>query len=70
MKVMIFGATGMVGDGVLNECIADPQVRSVLAITRSPLEHSHPKVRAIRRSEFTHFDDRAAEFADVDACFF
>jgi uncharacterized protein YbjT (DUF2867 family) len=70
MRVLIFGATGMVGDGVLHECIADPQVTSVLAITRSPLELTHPKVRAVRRIDFTRFDDLVPEFADIDACFF
>lgn len=70
MNVLIFGATGMVGDGVLHECVADPRVHSVLAVTRSPLQLSHPKVRELRRKDFTQFQDLKAEFADVDACFF
>ncbi len=58
MKVLIFGATGMVGDGVLHECVADPRVDSVLAVTRSPLPRADPKVREIRRTDFTQFSPR------------
>ena len=36
MKIILFGATGMVGQGVLRECLLDPEVASVLVITRSP----------------------------------
>jgi uncharacterized protein YbjT (DUF2867 family) len=70
MNVLIFGATGMVGDGVLHECVADSRVHSVLAVTRSPLQLSHPKIRELRRTDFTQFDDLAPYLADVDACFF
>jgi hypothetical protein len=45
LNVLLFGATGMVGDGVLYECAADARVRSVLAVTRSPLASTDAKVR-------------------------
>lgn len=70
MNVLIFGATGMVGDGVLHECVADPRVDAVLAVTRSALDGSPPKVRELRRTDFTRFDDLAPDLDDVDACFF
>ena len=51
MNVLLFGATGMVGDGVLHECLADPRVSGVLAVVRSPLAVTHPKLRARHRTD-------------------
>ena len=42
MKVIIYGATGMVGQGALRECLADPRVTQVLAVGRTPLDKRHP----------------------------
>jgi uncharacterized protein YbjT (DUF2867 family) len=70
MNVLFFGATGMVGDGVLHECIADARVASVLAIGRSPLGMTHPKVREHRRADFFSYTDLAGELKGIDACFF
>jgi uncharacterized protein YbjT (DUF2867 family) len=70
MNVLLFGATGMVGDGVLHECLSDPRVESVLAVTRSPLTHRHAKLRERRRTNFLEFADLAQELASTDACFF
>ncbi|MCI4368789.1 MAG: epimerase, partial [Thermoplasmata archaeon] len=47
MKVILFGATGMVGQGVLRECLVDPHVQSVLSVGRSPTGQVHPKLREI-----------------------
>lgn len=60
----------MVGDGVLHECLADPRVTSVLAVGRSALGMTHPKLRELRRTDFFTFDDLASELAAIDACFF
>ena len=60
----------MVGAGALAECLADDRVRSVVALTRSPLNRTHPKLREVRRDDFFHFNDCRAEFAACDACFF
>ena len=60
----------MVGGGALLECLADDRVRSVVALTRSPLNRTHPKLREVRRDDFFHFNDCRAEFAACDACFF
>ncbi len=47
MNVAIFGATGMVGAGVLIECLDDPKVESVLAVGRRPSAVAHPKFREL-----------------------
>jgi uncharacterized protein YbjT (DUF2867 family) len=70
MNVLLFGATGMVGDGVLHECLADTRVDSVLAVTRSPLRLTHPKLRELRRKDFFDYRDVARDFESIDACFF
>lgn len=70
MNVLLFGATGMVGDGVLHECLADSRVDSVLAVTRSPLIVTHPKLRELRRKDFFDYRDVARDFESIDACFF
>jgi uncharacterized protein YbjT (DUF2867 family) len=70
VNVLLFGATGMVGDAVLYECFADLRVDSVLAITRSPLNVAHPKLRELRRRDFLDYRDIAHEFESIDACFF
>jgi uncharacterized protein YbjT (DUF2867 family) len=45
MNVTIFGATGMIGQGVLRECLLDPDVKQVLTIVRSPTGQQHAKLR-------------------------
>ena len=47
MNVMIFGASGMVGQGVLRECLLDPEVAKVLSVGRSPSGRKDPKLRDI-----------------------
>src|SRR5258705_9648781 len=70
MKVIVFGATGMVGQGVLRECLIAPDVTSILVVGRSPIEQTHPKLREIIHQDFTDFSPVEAEFAGYDACFF
>jgi uncharacterized protein YbjT (DUF2867 family) len=70
MKVILFGATGMVGQGVLRECLIDPGVESVLAVGRSPTGQSHPKLRELRHDNFTDFSAIESELTGYDACFF
>src|SRR5438477_82807 len=70
MNVLLFGATGMVGDGVLHECLADSRVTGVLAVGRSTLGISHPKVQERRRTDFFDYADLTPELASIDACFF
>ena len=70
VNVVLFGATGMVGAGALTECLADNRVRSVVALTRSPIGRTHPKLREMLRSDFFHYNDCRSEFAICDACLF
>ena len=70
MKVVIFGATGMVGMGVLLECLDDGRVESVLVVSRHPLEVSHPKLHEVIQNAFFDFSDIQPQFVDMDACFF
>ena len=71
MKVLIFGASGMVGQGVLRECVAARDVSEVVAVVREPLTAGGAgKVREVVRKDFFDWSDAPPEFAGVDACFF
>ena len=70
MKVILFGATGMVGKSVLRQCLLDPQVESVLSIARAATGVSHPKLRDLVRPDMFAFDVGLSELAGYDACFF
>jgi len=47
MKVILFGATGMVGQGTLRECLLDPDVKEILIVGRTPTGRKHAKIREI-----------------------
>ena len=70
MNVALFGASGMVGAGVLIECLEDPRVQSVLAVGRRPCAVAHPKLRELIRSDLFDYGDAIDELKDRDACFF
>ncbi len=71
IKAIIFGATGMVGQAVLLECIEDGGVESVLLINRRPLENiKHPKIKEIIYADFSDFSSLLPEFSKYNACFF
>src|SRR5580692_10765006 len=70
MNAVIFGATGMVGKGVLLECLDDARVERVLLVSRHPIDVSHPKIREIVHADFTAFENLTPAFADIDACFY
>ena len=70
MKVILFGATGMVGAGVLHECLRDDRVEEVWAVQRSSSGRSHPKLRELIRTDFLDFSDALEDFHGADACFF
>jgi uncharacterized protein YbjT (DUF2867 family) len=70
MKVILFGATGMVGQGVLRECLLDPGIESVLAVGRNPTREQQPKLREILHSDFTDYSDIEPQLTGYDACFF
>ena len=70
MKVLLFGATGMIGQGVLRECLLDPRVTEVLVIGRGPCGQVHPKLRELIHSDFFDYSAIEGELTGLDACCF
>jgi uncharacterized protein YbjT (DUF2867 family) len=70
VKVVLFGATGMVGQGVLRECLLDPDVESVLAVVRNSSLPQRDKLREIVHQELSDLSAIEDRFAGYDACFF
>ena len=70
MRVILFGATGMVGQGVLRECLLDGGVTHVVAIGRSPTGQRHAKLREILHGNFFDFSSIESQLTGYDACFF
>jgi len=70
MKVILFGATGMVGKGVLRECLLDREVEHVLAIGRTVTGHQHEKLHEIVHQNFCDFSLIEDKLAGYEACFF
>jgi uncharacterized protein YbjT (DUF2867 family) len=70
MNVLIYGATGMVGQGVLLECLRDPEVRRVVTIGRNATGQQHPKLHEIVHRDLFDYSSIEPELAGFDACFF
>lgn len=70
MKILIFGATGMVGQGVLLECLRDSDVAQITTVGRTATENSDPRVTDIVRPDLTHFTGLEDRLRGFDACFF
>jgi uncharacterized protein YbjT (DUF2867 family) len=70
MKVLIFGGTGMVGQGVLRECLLDPDVELVVTVGRTATGIQNAKLREIVHSDLFHYESIEGELAGFDACFF
>jgi len=70
MRVIVFGGTGMVGQGVLRECLLAADVTEVLAIGRSPTGKADPKLRELVRADLLDYGDVEDQLAPYDACFF
>lgn len=70
VKVIIFGGTGMVGQGALLECLDAPDVAEVLSVVRAPSVRSHPKLRELVHRDFFDFTPVAGQLSGYDACFF
>jgi uncharacterized protein YbjT (DUF2867 family) len=70
MKVILFGATGMVGQGVLRECLIDPGIESVLAVGRGKTGQQHAKLREIVHDNFLDYSTIESQLTGYDACFF
>jgi uncharacterized protein YbjT (DUF2867 family) len=70
MNVLIFGATGMVGQGVLRECLLDPEVTGVTAIGRSASGVRDPKLRDLVHADLWNYSSIEKQLSGFDACFF
>ena len=70
MKTIIFGATGMVGQGVLRECLRDNGIESVVTVGRSVTGQHNTKLREIVHRDFNDFSAIEPELSGFDACFF
>ncbi len=70
IKVIVSGATGMVGEGVLLECLKHPDVEQVLVINRKPGGVSHPRLREIIHADFFDLMPIESQLAGYNACFF
>ena len=70
MRAIVTGATGMVGEGVLHECLLHPEVEAVLLINRKPCGVSHPKLKEIIHFDFFDLTSLESQLAGYNACFF
>src|SRR6266481_772296 len=70
IKAIITGATGMVGEGVLLECLNHPAVEQVLVINRRPAGVSHAKLREIIHTDFFNLAPIEQQLIGFNACFF
>ncbi|WP_050465611.1 NAD(P)H-binding protein [Herbaspirillum autotrophicum] len=70
MKILLFGATGMVGQGVLRECLAAADVTQVTTVGRTRVTQEHPKLRQIVHANLTDLQSVEDQLQGCDACFF
>jgi uncharacterized protein YbjT (DUF2867 family) len=70
MRVIVLGATGMVGQGVLRECLLDAGIEEILVIGRTATGRVHPKLREIVRDDLFDLSTVEDQLAGYDACFF
>ena len=70
IKVILTGATGMVGEGVLHECLLNDHVQQVLVLNRKPCGITHPKLKEIIHNNFFDLSPVEAQLVNYDACFF
>lgn len=69
-KVVITGASGMVGQGVLLECLDSPKIEGVLMVNRRQVDLSHPKLKEVLLADFAEVSSIAKDLEGYDACFF
>ena len=70
IKAIITGATGMVGEGVLHECLLHPEVESVLVINRKSCEVKHEKLKEIIHQDFLNLSSIENQLASYNTCYF
>lgn len=68
MKILVTGATGLVGAEVIRQAINDTTITEIIALTRSPIDIQHPKLKTIIHKDFLKYDDLGEVLKEVDAC--
>lgn len=68
MKIIIFGATGMVGSEVVRQAIKKQDINEITAVVRNPLSIDDPKLKTILKTDFLDYTDLIPVFKEVDAC--
>ena len=69
-KVIITGSTGMVGEGVMHECLNSPLITEVLIVNRRKSTFSNPKLKELIHTDFSDFSAIESQLQGYDACFF
>ena len=70
IKVIVTGATGMVGEGVLHQCLLSDKIEAVLVINRKPCGVTHPKLKEIIHTDFFNLIPIQDQLEGYNACFF
>lgn len=70
MKVIITGTTGMVGEGVLLECLSNPKITEILSVSRRSINPNHPKLKEYIVKDFLSLKENVEILRGFDACFF
>jgi hypothetical protein len=70
MKIIITGSTGMIGEGVLLECLADPRITEVLSVSRKPTGKKHHKLKEYIVPDFLSLKENDEQLTGYDACFY
>ena len=70
MRALLFGGTGMVGQGVLRECLIDPGVKEIVSVGRNPIGKQHAKLRDVVVPDLNDLSSVEKQLAGFDACFF
>lgn len=70
LKVILTGATGMVGEGVLLECLYNEQVAEVLLLSRKHYPMEHPKLKEVLLPDFFAIEEKIEQLSGYDACFY
>jgi uncharacterized protein YbjT (DUF2867 family) len=70
MKIILFGTTGMVGQGALRECLLDPSVEQVLSVVRNPSGQKHAKLSELEHKDIFDYAVVESQFIGYDACFY
>jgi uncharacterized protein YbjT (DUF2867 family) len=70
MKVLLFGATGMIGQGLMRECLLDPDVTKLVTVGRRPTGQTHPKLSELVRPDLAALGPLEPQLAGFDTCLF